>query len=98
MLDKVRRADQAAVKADQHAIMNAKTIPKARSAASRFANAWADLYRGAVQCPRNDLDGRPKLNAGSALTCFRYRTLAERKAMRTADLACATGGLRRDRR
>lgn len=97
VLDKVRHADQAAVKVDLHAIMNAETIPKARSAARRFANAWADLCPNAVQCLRNDLDGRPKLNAGPALTCFRYRTLAERKAVRTADLACAIDWLRRDR-
>jgi putative transposase len=38
VLDKVRRADQPAVKADLHAVMNAKTVPQARSAARRFAD------------------------------------------------------------
>lgn len=37
VLDKVRKADRDAVKAGLHAVMNAKTRPKARSAARRFA-------------------------------------------------------------
>jgi transposase-like protein len=44
-LDKVRVADQPAVKADLHAVMNAKTLPQPRSA-----------YPRAVACPRHDLD------------------------------------------
>src|SRR5712691_4692045 len=40
VLGKVRVTDQAAVKADLHAVMNAKTLPQARSAARRFADHW----------------------------------------------------------
>jgi putative transposase len=77
LLDKVRKADQAAVKAALHAIMNAATRPKARSAARRFADHWQDIYPKAVACLRNDLD--------ELLTCFRYKTWAERKAVRTTN-------------
>jgi putative transposase len=72
VLDKVRGADQPAVKADLHAIMNATTVPRARSAARRFANRWAADYPRAVACLRDDLD--------ELLTCWRYRSLTERKA------------------
>ncbi len=77
VLDKVRKADHDAVKADLHAIMNAKTRPQARSAARRFADRWQETYPKAVDCLRNDLD--------ELLTCFRYKTLAERKAVRTTN-------------
>ena len=40
VLNKVGRADQAAVKAGLHAVLNAKTVRQARSAARRFANRW----------------------------------------------------------
>ncbi len=40
VLAKVRRADQPAVKADLQAVMNANTLPQARSAARRFADHW----------------------------------------------------------
>jgi transposase-like protein len=77
VLDKVRAADQAAVKAGLHAVMNAPTVTKARSAARRFADRWQETYPKAVECLRNDLD--------ELLTCFRYKTLAERKAVRTTN-------------
>jgi putative transposase len=77
VLDKVRKADQPAVKADLHAIMNAKTVPQARSAARRFADRWQDDYPKAVRCLRDDLD--------ELLTCWRYKSLAERKKVRTTN-------------
>jgi transposase-like protein len=77
VLDKVRMADQAAVKAGLHAVMNAATRPQARAAARRFAAAWQDTYPAAVARLRNDLD--------ELLTCFRYKTLEERKAVRTTN-------------
>ncbi len=77
VLAKVRKADHAKVKADLHAVMNAKTLPQARSAARRFADRWHDTYPKAVACLRNDLD--------ELLTCFRYNTLEERKAVRTTN-------------
>ena len=48
---------------------------KARSAARRFAKRWGQAYPAA--CLRNDLD--------ELLTCFRYKTLAQRKALRTTN-------------
>ena len=57
--------------------MNADTATKARSAARRFASRWREAYPAAVACLRDDLDER--------LTCFRYKTLAERKAVRTTN-------------
>ena len=77
VLDKVRKADRDAVKADLHAILNAPNRPKALSAARRFADAWEKTYPKAVACLRNDLD--------DLLTCFRYPTLAERKKVRTTN-------------
>ena len=52
VLDKVRKADHDAVKASLHAIMNARTLPKARSAARRFADQWENDYPKAVERPR----------------------------------------------
>ena len=75
VLDKVRKPDRDAVKAGLHAIMNAHNRPKALSAARRFADRWKNTYPKAVACLRNDLD--------ELFTCFRYKTLAERKQVRT---------------
>jgi transposase-like protein len=77
VLDKVRAADQDAVKADLHAVMNARTMPHARSAARRFADRWQADYPKAVRCLREDLD--------ELLTCWRYPSLAERKKVRTTN-------------
>jgi transposase-like protein len=77
ILNKVRQADQPAVKAGLHAIMNAKTLPQARSAARRFADRWAADYPKAVRCLRDDLD--------ELLTCWRYQSLDERKQVRTTN-------------
>jgi putative transposase len=77
VLDKVRVADQRAVKAGLHAVMNAHHRVAARAAARRFADRWQETYPKAVACLRNDLD--------ELLTCFRYKTLPERKAVRTTN-------------
>jgi len=77
ILDKVRVPDQPAVKADLHAIMNAHTLPRARSAARRFADRWEEAYPKAVDCLRDDLD--------ELLTCWRYKTIEERKKVRTTN-------------
>lgn len=77
VLGKVRQADQPAVKAGLHAVMNAKTLPQARSAARRFADRWETDYPNAVRCLRDDLD--------ELLTCWRYRSLDERKKVRTTN-------------
>ena len=77
VLDKVRKADRDAVKAGLHAVMNAENRPQARAAARRFADRWQADYPKAVACLRDDLD--------ELLTCFRYKTLAERKKVRTTN-------------
>ena len=77
VLDKLRLADHDAVKADLHAIMNAKTVPQARSAARRFADRWESRYPKAVDCLRDDLD--------ELLTCWRYKSLEQRKKVRTTN-------------
>ncbi len=46
-------------------------------AARRFAERWQAIYPRAVACLRNDLD--------ELLTCFRYNTLKQRKAVRTTN-------------
>ncbi len=77
VLDKVRKADRPAVKADLHRVMNARTLPQARSAARRFANWWEDDYPKAVSCLRDGLD--------ELLTCWRYKSLDQRKKGRTTN-------------
>ena len=77
VLAKVRKADQAAIKAALHRIMNATTLPAAWSAARRYAARWQDRYPKAVACLRRDL--------ADLLTCFRYPTFEERKAVRTTN-------------
>jgi len=77
VLDKLRKAERTQAKADLHAIMNADTRPKALAAARRFAARWRDTCPKAVACLRNDLD--------ELLTCFRYKTIDERKTVRTTN-------------
>lgn len=77
VLNKVKRADQPAVKHALHRVMNAANLPAARAAARRFANRFEDQYSAAVACLRNDLD--------DLLTCFRYKSLDLRKAVRTTN-------------
>jgi putative transposase len=77
ILGKVRQADQPDVKTGLHRIMSARTLPAAWSAARRFAERWHDLYPKAVACLRADLD--------DLLTCFRYATPEERRAVRTTN-------------
>jgi putative transposase len=77
VLNKVRRVDQPAVKRVLHKIMNAPNLPAARAAARRFADRFEDQYPAAVACLRNDLD--------DLLTCFRYKSLDQRKAVRTTN-------------
>ena len=77
VLDKVRKADQPKVKRALHKVMNAANAPAARSAARRFAERFDQQYPAAVACLRNDLD--------ELLTCFRYKTESERRAVRTTN-------------
>ncbi len=77
VLDKVRRADQPAMKRALHAVMNASNERAARAAARRLADRFEARYPAAVACLRHDLD--------ELLTCCLYRTLAERKAVRTTN-------------
>jgi transposase-like protein len=77
VLDKVRAADRPAVKRALHAIMNAPHQPAAQKAARRFADRWEHRYPCAVACLRRDLD--------ELLTCFRYKTPAARRGVRTTN-------------
>jgi putative transposase len=77
VLNKVRKPDQPALKRDLHAVMNAPDLPRARAAARRFAARWSEPYPKAVACLRDDLD--------ELLACFRYKTLAVRRAVRTTN-------------
>lgn len=77
VLDKVRKADQPKVKRALHKIMNAPNAPAARAAARRLADRFKDKYPAAVACLRNNLD--------ELLTCFRYKSEAERRAVRTTN-------------
>jgi len=77
VLNKVKKVDQPAVKRALHKIMNAANAPAARAAARRFADRFANRCPAAVACLRNDLD--------ELLTCFRYKSEAERRAVRTTN-------------
>jgi hypothetical protein len=70
----VALADQAAVKAGLHRIMNGTTLLAVWSVARRFADWRESIYPKAVPCLRADL--------GDLLTCFRYPTLEERETVR----------------
>ena len=70
ILNKVRKADHDAVKADLHAVMNAPNRRKAETAARRFADRREPVYPKAVACLRNDLD--------DLFTCLRSRPLPSR--------------------
>jgi transposase-like protein len=60
VLNKVRKADEKSVKADLHAVMNAHTAMKARSAARRFAERWGQAYPAAVACLRDEAVAPPR--------------------------------------
>lgn len=77
VLGKVKKPDQPAMKRALHAVMNAPNEPAARHAARRLADKFEERFRPAVACLRNDLD--------ELLTCFRYKTLPERKTVRTTN-------------
>ena len=77
VLDKVKKADQPAVKRVVRKIMNAANAPTARAAARRFADRFGDKYPAAVACLRNDLD--------DLLTCFRYKSQDQRRKVRTTN-------------
>jgi len=77
ILGKVKKTDLPAVKRAVHKIMNAPHAPAARAAARRFADRFEDKYPAAVACLRNDLD--------DLLTCFRYKSEAQRRKVRTTD-------------
>ena len=77
VLNKARKADQPRLKADLHAIMNANTLPQARSAARRFANRWQASLPEAVTRLQSDLD--------DLLACWRYKSLNQRKRVRTTN-------------
>ena len=77
VLNKVRKADQPKLKRALHKVMNAANAPAARAAARRFAERFQEQYPAAVACLRNDLD--------DLLTCFRYNSEAQRRAVRTTN-------------
>lgn len=77
LIGAVRVKDQATIKKGLHAIMNAVSEKAARSAARSFADRWQDIYPKMVASLRNDLD--------DLLTCYRYKTLEERKKVRTTN-------------
>ena len=77
VLDKIRKADQSKVKRALHKIMHAANVPQARSAARRMADRFEAQYPAAVACLRDDLD--------ELLTCWRYKTDDQRRAVRTTN-------------
>ena len=56
VLDKVKKGQREAVKADLHRIMLAKGLVSARTAARRFAQRWQEAFPAAVACLAGDLD------------------------------------------
>ncbi len=77
ILNKVKKADQQAVKRDLHRIINADNRVLARKAASAFARRWQPAYPNAVACLRNDLD--------DLLACFAFKDPKDRKMVRTTN-------------
>jgi putative transposase len=77
VLDKVRKADQPAVKRALHKVMNAPNAPAARTAARKLADRFEAKYPAAAASLRNDLD--------ELLTCFRYKSEEQRRKIRTTN-------------
>lgn len=77
LLDKVGKADRLKVKRALYKIMNAPNAPAAHAAARRFAERFDKQYPALVACLRNDLD--------ALLTCFRYKSEPQRRAVRTTN-------------
>jgi transposase-like protein len=77
ILDKIKKLDQPAAKRSIHKVMNASNAPAARAAARRFADRFKHRYPNAVACLRDDLD--------ELLTCYRYKSPDQRKAVRTTN-------------
>jgi transposase-like protein len=77
VLDKTRKRDRDAVKRGLDRVMNAPALPKARSAARRFADKWAQAYPEAVDCLRADLD--------DLFTHYRFADATWRKAARSTN-------------
>ena len=77
ILDKIKKVDQPAAKRAIHKVMNAPNAPAARAAARRFADRFKHKYPNAVACLRNDID--------ELLTCFHYKSVDQRKAVRTTN-------------
>lgn len=77
ILDKIKKPDQPAAKRALHRVMNADNAPAAKAAARRFKDRFETIYPAAVDCLRNDLD--------ELLTCFRYKSPDQRRAVRTTN-------------
>lgn len=77
ILDKVRKADRKEVKKGLVKVYGAKNIREARSAATRWSNAWKDIYPAAVKCLRDDLD--------DLLTFFGFADTSFRRKVRTTN-------------
>lgn len=77
VLDRVRRADQAAVKRSLHAISHAPTLRDAQQAAQRFVARWQAAYPNAVRCLTGDL---PEL-----LAFFQVKSPLPPAALRTTN-------------
>ena len=72
VLNKVRKVDEASVKADLHAVMNADDARKARSAARRFAERWDEAYPAAVACLRGALWNKRAAFCSAAAAFFAF--------------------------
>lgn len=77
IINKVKKKDAKDIKRDGQKIYKAKDENKARSAARRFADKWAQTYPEAVKCLKKDLD--------DLLTFFKFKDDAVRKALRTTN-------------
>jgi putative transposase len=77
ILDKIRKADREAAKADLRKIYQAEGIRAARSAARQFADRWEGAYPRAVKCLRNDLE--------ELLNFFSFSDPDWRRAVRTTN-------------
>lgn len=77
ILDKIRKADREAAKADLRKIYQAEGIRAARSAARQFADRWEQAYPAAVKCLRKDLE--------ELLNFFTFSDPNWRRAVRTTN-------------
>ncbi len=77
VMDKVKKKDREAVRKGLQKVYGAAHIIEARQRANHWRKKWMEKYPSAVKCLFTDIE--------DLFTCFRFKDLAFRKAIRTTN-------------